>query len=74
MSFTVKARSRQGDIVHRRSTSDAALRKARELLRSHCYDVHIVTPEGRDYAASEFGDLPRTPRAPLPRRLTLKTV
>jgi hypothetical protein len=25
-----------------------------------CYDVHIVTPQGRDYAASEFADIPRS--------------
>ena len=47
--------------VHRRKTPEAALRKARELLKLRCYDVHIVTPEGRDYASSEFGDIPRTP-------------
>ena len=74
MSFTVKARSKHGDIVHRRSTSDAALRKARELLKAHCYDIHIVTPEGRDYASSEFGDLPRTPRMPVKERSVQKTV
>jgi hypothetical protein len=74
MSFTVKARSKHGDIVHRRSTSDAALRKARELSRAHCYDIHIVTPEGRDYAASEFGDLPRTPRTPVRERPVQKSV
>jgi hypothetical protein len=74
MSFTVKARSKHGDIVHRRRTSDAALRKARELAKAHCYDIHIVTPEGRDYAASEFGDLPRTPHTPVRERSVQKTV
>ncbi|WP_170991439.1 MULTISPECIES: hypothetical protein [Bradyrhizobium] len=63
MSFTVKARCKFGEIVHRRDTAEAALRKAKELSRSQCYDIHIVTPEGRDYDSSEFGDLPRTPLA-----------
>jgi hypothetical protein len=60
MSFTVKAKCKFGEILYRRKTSDAALRKAKELSKAHCYDIHIVTPEGRDYDSSEFGDLPRT--------------
>jgi hypothetical protein len=60
MSFTVKGICRHGELVHRRKTSEAALKKARELSRTGCYDIHIVTPEGRDYASAEFGDLPRT--------------
>jgi hypothetical protein len=48
-------------LMHRRKTAEAALRKARELAKAGCYDLHIVTPEGRDYASSEFGDLPRAP-------------
>jgi hypothetical protein len=60
MSFTVKAKCKFGEISHRLKTSEAALRKAKELSRSRCYDIHIVTPEGRDYHSSEFGDLPRT--------------
>ncbi|QOZ32836.1 hypothetical protein XH92_15030 [Bradyrhizobium sp. CCBAU 53421] len=65
MSFTVKARCKFGEIVYRRATPEAALRKAKELSGS-CYDIHIVTPEGRDYASSEFGDLPRSPVARRP--------
>jgi hypothetical protein len=60
MSFTVKGIGQHGELVHRRKTSEAALKKAREMSRTGCYDVHIVTPEGRDYASAEFGDLPRT--------------
>lgn len=60
MNFCIKAKCEHGELVHRRTTAQAALRKARELARSGCYDVHIVTPEGRDYASSEFGDLPPT--------------
>ncbi len=63
MSFTVKAKRQHGEIIHRRKTSEAALRKARELAKTGWHDVHIVTPQGRDYAASEFGELPRTPAA-----------
>jgi hypothetical protein len=66
MSFTVKAMCQYGELVHRRKTSEAALKKARELSRAGCYNVHIVTPEGRDYHSSEFGDIPRTPIAERP--------
>jgi hypothetical protein len=65
MSFSIKARCQHGELVYRRKTSQAALKKARELARAGCYDVHIVTPEGRDYAASEFADLPRTHATPM---------
>ncbi len=61
MNFIVKASCQQGQILHRRKTPEAALKKARELVRAGCYDLHIVTPEGRDYASPEFADLPRTP-------------
>jgi hypothetical protein len=61
MSFSIRAMCRHGELVHRRKTSEAALKKAREMSRTGCYDIHIITPEGRDYASSEFGDLPRTP-------------
>lgn len=68
MSFSIKAMCRHGELVHRRKTSEAALRKAREMSRTGCYDIHIITPEGRDYASSEFGDLPRAPAAERPVR------
>jgi hypothetical protein len=62
MSFTVKANCQHNSqLIHRRKTPEAALKKARELLKT-CYEVHIITPEGRDYASSEFGELPRSPR------------
>jgi len=61
MSFSIKAMCKHGELSHRRKTADAALKKARELSRTGCYDVYITTPEGRDYHSSEFGDLPRTP-------------
>jgi hypothetical protein len=63
MSFTVKGMCQHGELAHRRGTAEAALKKARELSKTGCYDVHIITPQGRDYAASEFADFPRTPSA-----------
>ena len=70
MSFSIKAMCKHGELAHRRKTADAALRKARELSRTGCYDVYITTPEGRDYHSSEFGDLPRTPAPPRTRAKT----
>jgi hypothetical protein len=70
MSFTVKANCQHGSqLIHRRKSPEAGLKKARELLKI-CYEVHIITPEGRDYASSEFGDIPRTSRALQPVRKT----
>ena len=63
MSFSIKAMCPHGDLVHRRKTAEAALKKAREMSRAGCYDIYITTPEGRDYHSSEFADLPRTPVA-----------
>ena len=63
MSFSIKARCQHGDLVHRRKTAEAALKKAREMSRAGCYDIYITTPEGRDYHSSEFADLPHTPAA-----------
>jgi len=36
------------------------------MSQTGCYDIHITTPEGRDYHSSEFADLPRTPVARRP--------
>jgi hypothetical protein len=67
MTFTVRGMCKHGELLHRRKTSEAALKaalkKARDLARMGCYDVHIITPEGRDYASSEFSDLPGSPVA-----------
>ena len=70
MSFSIKAMCKHGELVRRRKTAEAALKKAREMSRAGCYDVYITTPEGRDYHSSEFADLPRTPAA---ERSTQKT-
>jgi hypothetical protein len=66
MSFSIKARCKDGG--HRRKTAEAALKKARETSRAGCYDISITTPQGRDYHASEFADLPHTPVAGRPVR------
>jgi hypothetical protein len=34
MSFSIKARCQHGDLVHRRKTAEAALKKAREMSRA----------------------------------------
>jgi hypothetical protein len=61
----------QGDVpARRRKTSEAAVKKAREMSRAGCYNVHITTPEGRDYHSSEFGEIPRTPVVAARRRLS----
>src|SRR5258708_1168096 len=60
MSFSIKAMCQHGDLVHRRKTAEAALKKAREMSRAGCHDIYITTPEGRDYHSSEFADFPRT--------------
>jgi len=73
MSFSVKAKSQHGELIHRRKTAEAALRKAREMSRAGCYDVTITTPEGRDYHSSEFADLPRTPATERPVRKSHST-
>jgi hypothetical protein len=66
MSFSVKAMCKHGELLHRRKTAEAALKKAREMSRAGCYDITITTPEGRGYHSSEFADLPRTPVAERP--------
>ena len=63
MSFSIKARCKDGELLYRRKTPEAALKKAREMSRTGCYEIYITTPEGRDYHSSEFADLPRTPVA-----------
>jgi len=70
MSFSIKAMCKHGELLHRRKTAEAALKKAREMSRTGCYDIYITTPEGRDYHSSEFADLPRTPVAERPVRKT----
>ena len=46
MSFSIKAKCQHGELIHRRKTAEAALRKAREMSRAGCYD--ITSPRPRD--------------------------
>jgi hypothetical protein len=73
MSFSIKAKCKDGELLHRRKTPEAALKKAREMSRAGCYDITITTPQGRDYHSSEFADLPRTPATPRPVRKPYST-
>jgi len=73
MSFSIKAKCKDGGLLHRRKTAEAALKKAREMSRAGCYDIHITTPQGRDYHSSEFADLPRTPLTERPVRKAQST-
>jgi hypothetical protein len=66
MSYAIKAMCKHGELVHRRKTAEAALKKAREMSKTGCYDIYITTPEGRDYHSSEFADLPRAASAERP--------
>lgn len=63
MSYAIKAMCKHGELVHRRKSAEAALKKAREMSKTGCYDIYITTPEGRDYHSSEFADLPRAASA-----------
>jgi hypothetical protein len=63
MSFTIRAKCKDGGLLHHRKTAESALKKARAMSQAGCYDIHITTPEGRDDHSSEFADLPRTPVA-----------
>ena len=69
MPYTVSGTDIRGLHTARRKTAELALKKARELIARHCYDVRITTPEGRTYHSAEFGDLPHTPapRRPAPK-------
>src|SRR5438552_14306825 len=54
MNSSIKAMCKHGELLHRRKTAEAALKKAREMSRAGCYDIYITTPEGRDNHSSEF--------------------
>ena len=74
MNFSIKAKYQHGELHHRRKTAEAALKKAREMSRTGCYDIYITTPEGRDYHSSEFADLPRAPVTKQPIQKTHSTL
>jgi hypothetical protein len=73
MPYTVSGTDITGVNIVNRKTPELALKKARELTKRGCYNVQIITPEGRTYHSSEFGDLPRTPVARRPSQKHLST-
>ncbi len=44
-----------GTVSLKRLSFPAALKKARELIEDHCWDVQIVDPDGRVYTSEDFG-------------------
>lgn len=49
--FVVTGFDTSGTVNLKRFSFESALKKARELINDGCWDVEIVDPEGRVYAA-----------------------
>jgi hypothetical protein len=49
---------RHGELVHRRKTTEAALRKAREMSKNGCHDSHVRIIE--HYLRVDVRYLPRS--------------
>jgi hypothetical protein len=54
LQYLVSARDRSGYVSLGRTTTAAALKKARELLQEGYLDVRICTPQGRILLSDEF--------------------
>ena len=54
LQFLISGRDRSGYISLGRTTTAAALKKARELLQDGYFDVRICTPQGRILLSEEF--------------------
>ncbi|TYL94205.1 hypothetical protein FXB40_20245 [Bradyrhizobium rifense] len=54
MQYLVSGRDQGGYVSLARATTDAALKKARELLQEGYVDVRICTPQGRILLSDEF--------------------
>ena len=54
LQYLVSARDRSGYVSLGRTTTAAALKKARELLQEGYVDVRICTPQGRVLLSDEF--------------------
>ena len=54
LQYLVSARDRSGYVSLGRTTTAAALKKARELLQEGYLDVRICTPQGRVLLSDEF--------------------
>jgi len=71
MSFSIKGMCKHGELAHRRKTAEAALKKAREMSRTGCYDIYITTPKGgTTIHLSSQTCLVRPPPGARPRKLT----
>ena len=52
--FVISAIDTSGSVTLKRLSFAAALKKARELLEDHCWDVQIIDPDGRIYTSTDF--------------------
>ena len=52
--FVISAIDTSGSVTLRRLSFAAALKKARELIEDHCWDVQITDPDGRTYTSADF--------------------
>ena len=52
--FEISAIDTSGSVVLKRMSFPAALKKARELIEDHCWDVQITDPDGRVYTSADF--------------------
>ena len=52
--FVISAIDTSGSVTLRRLSFESALKKARELIEDHCWDVQITDPDGRIYSSADF--------------------
>jgi hypothetical protein len=52
--FVISAIDTSGSVTLKRMSFAAALKKARELIEDHCWDVQITGPDGRVYTSADF--------------------
>ncbi len=53
--FVISAIDTSGSVILKRLSFPSALKKARELIEDHCWDVQIIDPDGRVYTSADFG-------------------
>jgi hypothetical protein len=51
--FEVSGFDTSGRVKLRRMSLAAALKKARELIKDGCWDVHVIDPDGRIHSSVE---------------------
>ena len=52
--FVINAIDTSRSVTLKRMSFAAALKKARELIEDHCWDVQITDPDGRVYTSADF--------------------